>query len=286
MNRLPKDRTRRISLPQLSANRNIFGAILLLACLPSIAIAQEYAHETRFSVKFAGLEIGKARFDIRFDDISYSLKGSGETTGLVNWAAPATGSVESAGQLAGTRLKPELHKVSVIEKSKKPENLLLAFSGDRVSDIRFETTKPRKKRNAPKYVPVQANHMAKVLDPASSMIVPLSGDDARNGVKVCSQRFPVFDGETRYDISLSYKATKPVKTGGYDGHAYVCAMRYIPVAGHKKDHRTVREMAANKNMEIWLAPMQGVSVFTPIRIIVGTRYGRFDAMPEYFGKAG
>ena len=74
-----------------------------------------------------------------------------------------------------------------------------------------------------------------------------------------------------------------VKTAGYNGHAYVCRLRYIPIAGHKKNHRNIKEMAANKNMEIWLAPMGGVSVFTPIKISVSTKYGRFSAVPEYFG---
>ena len=111
----------------------------------------------------------------------------------------------------------------------------------------------------------------------------MKGKDAKSGLKVCDHRFPVFDGETRYDIQLSYKTTSPVKTKGYDGYAYVCNMRYIPVAGHKKNHRTVKEMASNKNMDIWLAPMSGVSVFTPIQIRVGTKYGRFVAVPDYFG---
>ena len=260
-------------------------AIASSASLVNNAQAKVYKHETRFSVKFAGIEVGKAKFNIEFDDVSYSLKGSGATTGLANWAAPTTGSIESSGSLNEKSLKPKLHKATVTEKKKKQETLLLSFAGDKVADVKFETIKPRGKRLAPKYIPLEAQHMAAVLDPASSLILPMSGAEARNGHKVCNQTLPVFDGETRYDIKLSYKATKPVKTQGYDGHAYVCKMRYVPIAGHKRDHRTVKEMAANKHMEIWLAPMQGVSVFTPVRFVIGTKYGRFDAVPEYFGGA-
>lgn len=266
-------------------SKTIIASFLASLAVSTAVNAQEYRHETRFSVKFAGIEVGKAKFNIKFDDISYSLKGSGKTTGLVDWAAPATGSVESSGLMKDNSIKPKIHKASVIEKKKKEETLLLSFTEDRVSDVKFQTNKPRKKRDAPRYIPVTTQHMASVLDPASSLIVPMSGADARDGRKVCNQTFPVFDGETRYDIKLSYKSTKPVETEGYKSHAYVCKMRYLPIAGHKKDHRTVKEMAANKRMEIWLAPMQGVSVFTPIRIVVGTKYGRFDAVPEYFGGA-
>jgi len=250
-----------------------------------ITNAESYKHETHFSVKFAGIEIGQAQFHIEFDNISYSLKGSGKTTGLIDWAAPATGTFESIGALEKNSLQPKHHTASVLEKKKPEESIKLSFSGNKVSDIKFISAKPKKPRAAPKYVPVEAKHMAAVLDPASSLIVPMSGSDATNGVKVCNQRFPIFDGETRYDIQLSYKSTKAIKTNGYKGHSYVCRMRYVPVAGHKTNHRTVKEMASNKNMEIWLAPMQGVSVFTPIKIVVGTKYGRFNAEPTYFGSA-
>ena len=147
----------------------------------------------------------------------------------------------------------------------------------------MKTAKPRKPKKAPKYVEVEAKHLAAVLDPASSMIVPMSGENAADPRKVCNQTFPIFDGETRYDIKLSFKSTKPVKTTGYDGWAHVCKMKYVPVAGHKKSHRSVKEMAENEQMEIWLAPMGGVSVFTPIKILIGTKYGRFSAVPSFFG---
>jgi len=247
------------------------------------ANADTVKHQTQFSVRFAGLEIGVANFNIQFDEKSYQLVGSGKTTGLVQWFAPSTGSFVSAGQMIENQLRPEEHKVLVKESKKKEQSVRLAFADESVADIEIKSNKPKKDRKAPNYVPVEAQHMAKVLDPVSTLLVPMSGADARSGTKVCNQRFPVFDGETRYDIQLRYKNTKPIKTEGYNGHAYVCQMRYVPVAGHKKNHRSVKEMAANKNMEIWLAPMAGVSVFTPIQIRVGTKYGRFVAAPKYFG---
>ncbi|MGI9353071.1 MAG: DUF3108 domain-containing protein [Rhizobiaceae bacterium] len=249
------------------------------------AFGEEIQHQSRFSVKFAGIEIGRATFDIQFDDKTYSLKGSGKTTGLVEWVSPSTGTFESTGAVFDNQLKPEIHSVSVIERKKKPESVQLAFASEKVVDVKIRSNKKRKVRKAPKYVPVEAKHLAAVLDPASTLIVPMNGSDARKGNKVCDRRFPVFDGETRYDIQLRYKSTRPVKTTGYKGHAYVCQMRYIPVAGHKKNHRNVKEMAENKHMEIWLAPMQGVSVFTPIKISIGTKYGRFVADPTYFGSS-
>ncbi|MEL7429212.1 MAG: DUF3108 domain-containing protein [Pseudomonadota bacterium] len=262
--------------------RRLALAAMVCASATPVAFAQTINHETRFSVRFGGVEIGRAIFDISFDEKTYELNGSGNTTGLVEWLAPATGSFTSRGLLDANRPLPQIHKVSLKESKKAEESVQLSFSGNAVSDVKIVSAKKRV-RAAPKYVPVEASHMAAVMDPVSALIVPVSDTDAGNGVKVCNQRFPVFDGETRYDIQLSYKTTSPVKTAGYNGYAYVCQMRYIPVAGHKKDHRSVREMAANKNMDIWLAPMAGLSVFTPIQIRVGTKYGRFVAQPDYFG---
>ena len=265
--------------------RKIAFTVIAGLAMSSTSFAETRNHETRFSVKFAGVEIGRASFKIKFDDKSYSLKGSGKTTGLVEWVAPSIGSFESAGAMIENQLRPKVHKVSVVEKKKKEESVKLSFVDDTVADIQIKSNKKRKVRKAPKYVPVEAKHLAAVLDPASTLIVPMTGADARDGNKVCNQRFPVFDGETRYDIKLRYKSTKKINTEGYNGHAYVCQMRYIPVAGHKKNHRNVKEMANNKHMEIWLAPMEGVSVFTPIQIRIGTKYGRFAAIPRYFGTA-
>ncbi len=257
--------------------------LLTSAVISTPVLADAFKHETKFSVRFGGVEIAQAQFNINFDDKSYAVKGAGKTSGLVDWLAPGKGEFKSAGAMIKNQLKPKIHTALVHEKKKGPETLKLAFANNAVSDIQFKTNKPRKARKAPKYIPVQAKHMAAVLDPASALVVPMNGADASDGRKVCNQQFPIFDGETRYNIKLRYKSTKPVKTDGYTGHAYVCQMRYVPVAGHKKDHRNVKEMAANKNMEIWLAPMNGVSVFSPIQIVVGTKYGRFSAIPKYFG---
>jgi len=265
-----------------------FYNIIVLAFASNLALslptyANTHKHQTKFSIKFGGIEIAEAHFNIKFDDTSYRVSGAGNTSGLVNWFAPGKGEFKSAGAMIENQLKPKLHTAKVQEKKKNPETLKLSFADNAVADIKFKTNKPRKPRIAPVHVPIQAKHMAAVLDPASALVIPMSGSEAGDGRKVCNQKFPIFDGETRYNIQLRYKSTKPVKTGGYNGHAYVCQMRYIPVAGHKKNHRPVKEMAENKSIEIWLAPMNGVSVFSPIQIVVGSKYGRFSAIPKYFG---
>ena len=43
----------------------------------SLATAEPKNHETQFSVKFGLIEVGIAKFNIKFDENSYSLMGSG-----------------------------------------------------------------------------------------------------------------------------------------------------------------------------------------------------------------
>jgi len=259
-------------------------SLAMILTASSLSFAEPKNHETQFSVKFGGVEVGVAKFNIKFDDNSYSLDGSGKTTGLIEWLAPTTGKFNSAGAMIKDQLTPKTHTASVKESKKKEESVRLSFANNRVSDIKIKANK-KKNRVAPKYIPIQAKHMASVIDPVSTLVIPMSGAAAKDGRQVCNQTFPVFDGETRYDIKLRYKSTKKISTQGYNGNAYVCQMRYTPIAGHRKSHRNTKEMAKNKNMEIWLAPMEGVSVFTPIKIVIGTKYGRFTANPKYFGTA-
>ncbi len=208
-------------------------AFLAVISTTSMVNAELKNHETRFSVKFGGIEVGIAKFKIQFDDNSYSLTGSGKTTGLVEWLAPSTGKFISAGAMIDDQLQPKTHQVSVKERKKKEESVKLSFANDRVTNVKIKANKKRN-RIAPRYVPLEAKHMAAVIDPVSTLIVPMSGQAAKDGKQVCNQHLPVFDGETRYDIKLSYKSTKKINTQGYNGHAYVCRMRYVPVAGHKK----------------------------------------------------
>ena len=36
----------------------------------------------------------------------------------------------------------------------------------------------------------------------------------------------------------------------------ICSARYIPIAGHKPTTKATQFMAQNKDMEVWLAPVQ------------------------------
>jgi len=260
-------------------------AAVLLACplagSPGGAAADPVLHRTEFDISFGLLQVGRATFDIRIDGDGYLLDGNGRTAGIVELFAEGRGSVESEGHIDGARVTPVRHAVEYVEKQKK-STMEMLFEEGRVGKITLEPDK-RKKKKGRKWVPITEEQLASVIDPASGIVVPVIPADARDPHAVCNRVLPIYDGDTRYDIALSYKDTRPVETKGYRGQAFVCTLRYVPVAGHRRGQKNIEYMSGNDGMEIWLAPIAGTAAFTPIRIEVPTWVGRVSAVARYFG---
>lgn len=260
--------------------RVLIASAAILA-LVGAANAGQLRHKTVLEVRFGSIPVGEAVFDIRFDEKTYSLDASGKTVGIADLFASGRGKAESSGHFDDERIIVDKNFVEYVEK-KKTSTLEMAFVGGSVESVTLVPDK-RKTKIAPKYVPITPEQLKAVIDPASSIVIPVAWDRANDPRAVCDRVINVYDGDTRYDIALKYKSTKPVKTEGYNGHAYVCQLRYVPVAGHRAKQRNVEYMSKNKDMEIWLAPMAQTNVFTPIRIEVPTWIGRVTAQPSFFG---
>ncbi len=267
-----------------TGNYKILRLSLAAAALAAVFTATsahsqtKIVHTTKFNVNYTGIRIGKITFTIEIDGDEYLLKADGRTAGVARLFSKGKGSLESAGHFEGNTVISTTHKVEVIEKGKTAK-LVMSFNN---GDLKEVTADPKKKQRKGKgYIPILAEHLKSIIDPASSIVVPTS-QNATSGRDVCGRTLNVYDGETRFDIELSYKSTRPISAEGYKGLAYVCKFMYVPVAGHRKGHKSVELMKNNKKMEIWLAPISGTSVFTPIKIDVNSPIGRFVAYPKRF----
>jgi hypothetical protein len=89
----------------------------------------------------------------------------------------------------------------------------------------------------------------------------------------CDRRIPVFDGASRFDVVLSYGETRAVQVPGYSGDVLVCNVRYVPISGHRPERPGTKFMAENKDMSVWLAPVEGKRVLFPLRVAVQTMVG-------------
>ena len=250
---------------------------------PASTRAEMIEHKTVFDVKYGLISIGKAVFDIRFDQKRYVLDASGKTVGVAEMVAPGEGTVESEGLILESGVIAEKHEAVFTDRKKdKKKKLEMSFQNGEVENVKLDPDK-KKDKSGPKWVPVSAEQLRSVIDPASSIIVPVDWSRANDPKAVCNRMLNIYDGDTRYDIELKYKSTNPVRTEGYRGYAYVCSLRYIPVSGHKKKQRNVEYLRKNEGIEIWLAPMAKTNLYTPIRIEVPTWVGTFSAIPDYFG---
>ncbi len=171
------------------------------------------------------------------------------------------------------------------EEPEKTSALEVAFADGDVAGVKVVAGKLRNKKSR-RWVQIQPDQLKSVIDPASSLVIPVSADSVGDGRAVCDRVFKVYDGDARYDITLKYKASREIAVEGYKGSAFVCQMRYAPVAGHRSGEKNIEYMAKNEDMEVWLAPMSGTSLFTPIRFDVPTWVGTVIAYPTFFGNGG
>ena len=65
---------------------------------------------------------------------------------------------------------------------------------------------------SPERVPLTDAHKRDIIDPLSAFLMPVPEGASPVGPSVCNRRVPVFDGYTRFDVTLTYVGAKEVKT--------------------------------------------------------------------------
>ena len=125
----------------------------------------------------------------------------------------------------------------------------------------------------PDRVPLGPGDEKGVVDPVGAVIIPAPASGPIVSPAACNRKIPIFDGYTRFDIDLTYVGERRVTTKGYDGPVVVCAARYVPISGHRRDRPATKFMADNKDLEVWLAPIEHDHVLIPFRVSVRTMIG-------------
>lgn len=134
-------------------------------------------------------------------------------------------------------------------------------------------------------VPVTEANKRNVLDPTSALIMTVPEGEPLVGPAACNRTIPVYDGYVRFDITLHYVGQKEVQVDGYSGPVAVCSARYTPISGHKRDSKSTKFMAENRDIEAWLAPIARARVVVPIHVALMTMAGRAVIDAEEFSVA-
>jgi hypothetical protein len=242
------------------------SAVLLAA--PGVAHA-EGKLEARYRATLAGLPIGKGSWVVDIGETQYTAAASGATTGLIKVFVGGSGTGAAKGTMADG--KPAASNYSATLKAgKHKDEVRMTVAGGDVKEFKLEPPQdPDSKR-----IPVTEAHRHGVMDPmtASLAVLPAAGEVSYP--KACERVVPVFDGKMRYDLRLTYKRTEKVKAEkGYSGLAFVCAVKFVPVAGYIPSRSAIRYLAKSDDIEVWLVPIAGTRVMVPFRAQIETPFG-------------
>jgi hypothetical protein len=260
----------RMSLPRIGRRPCLAATVATAACLISGSVGAQGKLDARYSASLAGVQIGKGAWVIEIGDDQFTAAASGMTTGLLRVFATGQGSGASRGIVRGDNLMPTTF-VSNINNDKRVEELRIVLSSGTVKDLSVDPpTIPN-----PERVPLTDAHRRGVVDPMSAGLMRVGGNADPVSPEACRRTIPVFDGRMRFDLQLSFKRIEKVQAQkGYQGPVAVCGVQFVPLAGHVPDRPALKYLMAQRDMEMWLAPIPGTRIVVPYRISLQTPLGQ------------
>lgn len=241
----------------------------LAGLLPLPAQAQGKL-DARYEVTLAGIPVGRGNWTIEIADDYYAASASGGTTGLLKAISGGRGSGSAQGRIVNGQLVPASY-AAMTETSKKIETIRMALAAGNIKDSSIEPEPPVD----PARIVVTEAHRRGVIDPMTGTLLRVPGTADPVSAEACKSSAGIFDGRMRYDLRLEFKRLDTVKAEkGYQGPVVVCAIYFTPVAGYVPDRAAIKYLAAQRNMEIWLAPIAGTRVLVPFKLLIPTPLGQ------------
>ncbi|MEP1205771.1 MAG: DUF3108 domain-containing protein [Rhizobiaceae bacterium] len=246
----------------------ITSVLTALAAPAATAHAELVSHKSKFSLYYLGVNVGDMKHRISVQNDRYEIAGQAKSNAAVSIVAKIKANFSSTGTIAENRLVPSTHSVKV-KNGKKSRRLNMGFTSNGVGEVR---AKPRIKYKSGT-VPLEKSHLRNVLDPVSSLLFAVKGEDVGDGRKVCNRTMPIFDGRARINLDFSYKSRKSVKIKGFQGHVFTCSVRYRPVSGIRPHKKQIKFMQANRDMQVTMARMGDSNLYTLFGFRVRTSKG-------------
>jgi hypothetical protein len=260
---------RTLRRPGAPARGMAAAAGMLLALAAADPAAAQGRLDAHYEASLAGIPVGKGAWTIEILDDQYSAAASGGTSGLLKAFAGGSGTGASQGKVVNGTLVPSTYSATTTS-SKKSEAIHMALVGGAVKDFSIEPEPPVD----PERIPVTEAHRRGVLDPMTGSLLRVPGTADLISPDSCRTATSIFDGRMRYDLKLDFKRMDTVKAEkGYRGPVVVCAIYFAPIAGYIPDRAAIKYLAAQRNIEVWFAPIAGTRVLVPFRMTVPTPLG-------------
>lgn len=251
--------------------RAALSAALVLAAGVAGASAQQVRLDAAYSVHLAGVPIGQGAVVLDLNEVGFAAAGTAKFTGLVRMISKGEGTSTVRGSFQQNRVIASLYSMqsNSSDRSEKIDiNVVNGFARD------FSVMPPPKDADVNR-VPITPAARTNVVDPLSAGLMLVSAPGDVLNPDSCNRTLPIFDARFRYDVVLSFLRTEqaPKKTDGYQGPVLVCQARYVPIAGHRTDRPQVQQLANNRELFVWLAPVAGTRVLVPIKVSIATGIG-------------
>jgi hypothetical protein len=244
------------------------GLVWALVAGPGMVSACADEFRARYKVSLIGFPIGEAAAAGSLGPASYRIDLNAKLTGVaamvanVKLALAATGAMRRGGVAPSTYATTSANSQGI-------RTVRMSLDAGNVKAVEifppFEDKEGR--------VPVTAANKRNILDPATALIMAVPEGQPLVGPAACNRTIPVYDGYVRFDVTLHYVGERHVAVEGYSGPVSVCAARYSPVAGHKRDSKSTKFMAENRDIEAWLAPIERAHVVVPFHVALMTLAG-------------
>jgi hypothetical protein len=240
------------------------AALAIGSSAPALAEGWPASVRALYDVNFNGFNIGSLEFRSEAEQQSYTLLTNARLSILLG-AFTFDGETRSFGLLVDQAPKPAAFSFD-FRSNLRAGSTKVGFADGSVTNV---TNLPPPPAN-PNVIPLRQQHLKGVLDPLSAIMVV-----SRSASSPCDQRVPIFDGKERFDLVFTYKGEMKVseqRPSGQPDVAFVCRVRYLPIAGHKADPET-KFMASNDSIEVALRPVPSANMLVPYQINIPTLAG-------------
>lgn len=241
-----------------------------VAAAPSAVARPITTLKATYTISIGTIVIGRATAESRFSGDTYTATIRGSTGGISRLASDATARLSGSGRISGKSVLPSSFDLETVERG-FGTLVHMEMDDERITRL---IAVPSLSAAADR-IPITDGHKTGIVDPLGAFLIPLGRTAIPSGRATCNRTIKVFDGWTRFDVQLFYKATKAVDGGSdtYAGRIVVCGARYVPVAGHRTQADPLNDLVDNDRLEVWLAPVGETGLLVPFRVVVGTRWG-------------
>jgi hypothetical protein len=244
-----------------------FGLGAFILSLAVVGARADMLHAT-YNVSLIGLTIGVASVNATLTPTSYSISATAKLSGMATMLSRSRGASTGQGAIVANRVVPATFATTAANAS-MTRTIRMSLADNAV--IGVDISPPFEDK--PDRIPLTDKDKQGIVDPVGAFVVPAPAKGPIVGPGSCDRTIPVFDGYTRFDVDLSYVGQREVSAKGYKGPVAICAVRYVPIAGHRRDRPATKFMADNRDLEVWLAPVGSAHVLMPFRVSARTMLG-------------